>query len=71
MIRQFAADAGGAFIFEVAQGPGRSTFRPADIDLHEGAGVAVQRVADLPGLKVTPFVRRAIDAHLLPVIARL
>jgi ADP-ribose pyrophosphatase YjhB (NUDIX family) len=44
-------------------------FRPADIDLHEGAGVAVQRIADLPGLKVTPFVRRAIESHLLPLLA--
>jgi 8-oxo-dGTP diphosphatase len=44
-------------------------FRPADIDLHEGAGVAIQRIADLPGLKVTPFVRRAIESHLLPALA--
>jgi 8-oxo-dGTP pyrophosphatase MutT (NUDIX family) len=44
-------------------------FRPADIDLHEGAGVGIQRIADLPGLKVTPFVRRAIESHLLPALA--
>jgi hypothetical protein len=37
--------------------------------LHEGAGVAVQRVADLPKLKLAPFIRRAIESHLLPVIA--
>jgi 8-oxo-dGTP pyrophosphatase MutT (NUDIX family) len=43
-------------------------YQPADIDLHEGAGVAIQRIADLPGLKVTPFVRRAIESHLLPVL---
>jgi ADP-ribose pyrophosphatase YjhB (NUDIX family) len=43
--------------------------RPEDIDLHEGAGVAVHRVEDLPELKMTPFVRRAIYAHLLPLIA--
>jgi 8-oxo-dGTP pyrophosphatase MutT (NUDIX family) len=43
-------------------------YQPADIDLHEGAGVAIQRIADLPGLKVTPFVRRAIKSHLLPVL---
>lgn len=43
--------------------------RPEDIDLHEGAGVGIQPIADLPGLKVTPFVRRAIESHLLPVIA--
>ena len=44
-------------------------YRPADIDLQEGAGVAVHAVADLPALKLTPFVRRAIDSHLLPVLA--
>jgi ADP-ribose pyrophosphatase YjhB (NUDIX family) len=43
--------------------------RPQDIDLHEGAGVAVHAIADLPCLKITPFVRRAIYSHLLPVIA--
>jgi predicted acetyltransferase/8-oxo-dGTP pyrophosphatase MutT (NUDIX family) len=43
--------------------------RPEDIDLHEGAGVAVHKIEDLPGLKITPFVRRAIYSHLLPVIA--
>jgi 8-oxo-dGTP pyrophosphatase MutT (NUDIX family) len=44
-------------------------FRPDDIDLHEGAGVGIQRIADLPGLKITPFVRRAIESHLLPLLA--
>ena len=44
-------------------------YRPEDIDLHEGAGVAIQGIADLPSLKVTPFVRRAIESHLLPVLA--
>lgn len=44
-------------------------YRAEDIDLREGAGVAVQRVADLPGLKVTPFVRRAVESCLLPVLA--
>jgi ADP-ribose pyrophosphatase YjhB (NUDIX family) len=43
-------------------------YRPADIDLQEGAGIAVHRAADLPGLKVTPFVRRAIESQLLPVL---
>ena len=42
--------------------------RPEDIDLREGAGVAVQAIADLPGLKVTPFVRRAVESHLLPAL---
>jgi 8-oxo-dGTP pyrophosphatase MutT (NUDIX family) len=44
-------------------------FRPEDIDLHEGAGIGIQRVEDLPSLKITPFVRRAIQSHLLPLIA--
>jgi 8-oxo-dGTP pyrophosphatase MutT (NUDIX family) len=44
-------------------------YRPEDIDLREGAGVAIQAIADLPSLKVTPFVRRAIESHLLPVLA--
>jgi 8-oxo-dGTP pyrophosphatase MutT (NUDIX family) len=43
-------------------------YRPEDIDLREGAGVAVHHLADLPGLKMSPFVRRAILSHLLPVI---
>jgi ADP-ribose pyrophosphatase YjhB (NUDIX family) len=42
---------------------------PDDIDLHEGAGVGVHRIDDLPDLKMTPFVRRAIYSHLLPLIA--
>jgi hypothetical protein len=44
-------------------------YRPGDIDLQEGAGVAIHRVADLPALKITPFVRRAIESHLLPLVA--
>jgi 8-oxo-dGTP diphosphatase len=44
-------------------------YRPEDIDLHEGAGVAIQGIADLSGLKVTPFVQRAIESCLLPVLA--
>ena len=45
--------------------------RPEDIDLREGAGVGVHRIEDLQRLKVTPFVRRAIHSHLLPIIAGL
>jgi 8-oxo-dGTP diphosphatase len=41
-------------------------YRSGDIELHEGAGVAIHREADLPALKITPFVRRAIESHLLP-----
>ena len=44
-------------------------YRPEDIDLREGAGVAVHPIEDLPGLKMSPFVRRAIRSHLLPVLA--
>ena len=44
-------------------------FRPEDIDLSEGAGVGIQGIADLPGLKITPFVRRAIESHLMPLLA--
>jgi 8-oxo-dGTP pyrophosphatase MutT (NUDIX family) len=43
-------------------------YRPEDIDLHEGVGVAIQAIADLPGLKVTPFVRRAIESHLVSLL---
>ena len=42
--------------------------RPEDIDLTEGAGIGVHRIEDLPSLKMTPFVRRAIHSHLLRVI---
>jgi 8-oxo-dGTP pyrophosphatase MutT (NUDIX family) len=44
-------------------------YGPGDIDLREGAGVGIHRIADLPGLKITPFVRRAIESDLLPAIA--
>ncbi len=43
-------------------------YRPEDIDLQEGAGVAIQRTADFPHLKVTPFVRRVIDSYLQPLL---
>jgi 8-oxo-dGTP pyrophosphatase MutT (NUDIX family) len=43
--------------------------RPEDIDLNEGAGVGVHGIEDLQDLKMTPFVRRAIHSHLLPLIA--
>lgn len=44
------------------------SYTPEDIDLREGAGAGIQRLEDLPRLKVTPFVRRAIKSHLRPVI---
>ena len=43
--------------------------RPDDIDLHEGAGVGVHSIEALPDLKMTPFVRRAVYSHLLPLLA--
>jgi 8-oxo-dGTP diphosphatase len=45
-------------------------YRPEDIDLREGAGVAVHPLEDLPGLRMSPFVRRAIRSHLLPILAK-
>jgi 8-oxo-dGTP diphosphatase len=45
-------------------------YRPEDIDLREGAGVAVHPIEDLAALKMSPFVRRAIGSHLLPVLAQ-
>jgi 8-oxo-dGTP pyrophosphatase MutT (NUDIX family) len=44
-------------------------YRPQDIDLREGAGVAVHSLQDLPQLKMSPFVRRAIGSHLLPALS--
>ena len=44
-------------------------YQPDVIDLSEGAGVGIHRIEDLPGLKITPFVRRAIETALLPAIA--
>jgi 8-oxo-dGTP diphosphatase len=44
-------------------------YRPEDIDLQEGAGVAVHSLQDLPQLRMSPFVRRAISSHLLPVLS--
>jgi hypothetical protein len=35
----------------------------------EGAGVAVHPVEDVLALKLSPFVRRAIESHLLPLLA--
>src|SRR3984885_3309813 len=43
--------------------------RPEGIDLPGGAGVGGHSIEALPDLKMTPFVRRAIYSHLLPVIA--
>jgi len=42
---------------------------PEDIVLQECAGVGVHRPEDLHNLKISPFVKRAIESHLLPMIA--
>jgi 8-oxo-dGTP diphosphatase len=42
--------------------------KPEQIDLHEGAGIGVHSLDDLEDLEVTPFVRRAINSHLAPLI---
>ena len=39
-----------------------------DIDLREGAGVGVHRLADLGQLRLAPFVGRAVQSHLLPAL---
>lgn len=44
---------------------------PDDIDLREGAGVGIHSFDNLDRLKVTPFVRRAIQRDLRPLIEDL
>jgi 8-oxo-dGTP diphosphatase len=39
---------------------------PSDIHLHEGSGVGVFEIEDLPSLNMSPFVQRAINSQLLP-----
>lgn len=41
-----------------------------NIDLNEGAGVGVFTMRQALDLKLSPFVRRAIEGHLLPRLAR-
>jgi 8-oxo-dGTP diphosphatase len=48
----------------------RGGISASDIELTEGAGVGVHRLEDLDGLKVTPFVRRAIKSHLVPALTK-
>ena len=42
---------------------------PSDIDLQEGIGVGVFTVSELGDLDISPFVRRAIQSHLMPVLS--
>lgn len=44
------------------------TISPGDVDLREGAGVAVHAIEDLEDLAIPPFVRRAINHHLVPLL---
>lgn len=41
---------------------------PEDIDLQEGAGIGVHRFEELGRLKVPPFIRRAIEVDLRPMV---
>jgi len=45
-------------------------YQPEDIDLGEGSAVAVHAIEELAGLKMSPFVDRAIRSHLLGVLAQ-
>jgi 8-oxo-dGTP diphosphatase len=38
----------------------------SDIRLHEGSGVGLFEVEELPSLKLSPFIQRAITLRLLP-----
>lgn len=42
---------------------------PADIDLQEGLGIGVFNVSELGDLDISPFVRRAIQSHLMPLLS--
>jgi 8-oxo-dGTP pyrophosphatase MutT (NUDIX family) len=41
---------------------------PKDIDLQEGVGIGVFEVEELASLEISPFVRRAIQSHLVPKV---
>jgi 8-oxo-dGTP pyrophosphatase MutT (NUDIX family) len=47
-----------------------SNIQPADINLGEGAGIGLHTLQALDTLRVTPFVRRAIHSHLVPVLTQ-
>jgi 8-oxo-dGTP pyrophosphatase MutT (NUDIX family) len=42
---------------------------PSDIDLQEGLGIGVFTVSELGDLDISPFVRRAIQSHLMPLLS--
>jgi len=42
--------------------------RLEDISLQEGAGVGVHRSDQLGALRIAPFVRQALEEHLLPLL---
>ena len=41
---------------------------PTDIELQEGVGIGVFGVSQLDDLNITPFVRRAIQSHLVQIL---
>jgi 8-oxo-dGTP pyrophosphatase MutT (NUDIX family) len=43
--------------------------QPQDINLREGQGIGVFSISELADLNISPFVRRAIHAHLLPMLS--
>jgi 8-oxo-dGTP diphosphatase len=43
--------------------------QPSAIQLREGQGIGVFTFSQLSDLNLTPFVRRAIDSHLVPILS--
>jgi hypothetical protein len=43
--------------------------RPADIILQEGVGIGVFTVSELKDLNISPFVRRTIESHVIPMLS--
>jgi 8-oxo-dGTP pyrophosphatase MutT (NUDIX family) len=41
---------------------------PTDIQLHEGSGIGVFDIGELLSLNLSPFVQRAINSRLLPIL---
>lgn len=42
---------------------------PSDINLQEGLGIGVFTITELADLDISPFVRRAIQSHLVPILS--
>ena len=43
--------------------------RPADIILQEGVGIGVFTVSELKDLNISPFVRRTMESHVIPMLS--